>query len=96
MNAVLLRYFNPIGAHKSGKIGEDPQVSCTCHVTKMITCSSYYEVVDITSNICPYFQFFLFQGIPNNLVPYILQVAIGRRSHLNVFGDNYNTSDGTG
>ncbi|XP_015754886.1 PREDICTED: UDP-glucose 4-epimerase-like [Acropora digitifera] len=60
MNAVLLRYFNPIGAHKSGKIGEDPQ------------------------------------GIPNNLVPYILQVAIGRRSHLNVFGDNYNTSDGTG
>lgn len=60
MNAVLLRYFNPIGAHKSGKIGEDPQ------------------------------------GIPNNLVPYILQVAIGRRTHLNVFGDNYNTSDGTG
>lgn len=60
MNAVLLRYFNPVGAHKSGKIGEDPQ------------------------------------GIPNNLMPYILQVAVGRRSHLNVFGDDYDTIDGTG
>lgn len=60
MNAVLLRYFNPVGAHKSGKIGEDPQ------------------------------------GIPNNLMPYILQVAVGKRSHLNVFGDDYNTIDGTG
>ncbi len=56
----LLRYFNPIGAHKSGKIGEDPN------------------------------------GIPNNLVPYIAQVAIGRREALNVFGDDYNTPDGTG
>lgn len=60
MNAVLLRYFNPVGAHKSGQIGEDPQ------------------------------------GIPNNLMPYILQVAIGRRPHLNVFGNNYDTCDGTG
>jgi UDP-glucose 4-epimerase len=56
----LLRYFNPIGAHKSGKIGEDPN------------------------------------GIPNNLVPYIAQVAIGRREFLNVFGDDYDTHDGTG
>ena len=56
----LLRYFNPIGAHKSGKIGEDPN------------------------------------GIPNNLVPYIAQVAIGRREALNVFGDDYDTADGTG
>ncbi len=56
----LLRYFNPIGAHKSGKIGEDPN------------------------------------GIPNNLVPYIAQVAIGRREALNVFGDDYDTHDGTG
>ncbi|TSS85061.1 UDP-glucose 4-epimerase [Bagarius yarrelli] len=59
-NAVLLRYFNPIGAHVSGQIGEDPQ------------------------------------GIPNNLLPYVAQVAIGRRKHLNVFGNDYNTIDGTG
>ncbi len=56
----LLRYFNPIGAHKSGRIGEDPN------------------------------------GIPNNLVPYIAQVAIGRREFLSVFGDDYDTPDGTG
>ncbi|XP_041089979.1 UDP-glucose 4-epimerase isoform X1 [Polyodon spathula] len=59
-NAVLLRYFNPIGAHQSGQIGEDPQ------------------------------------GIPNNLLPYVAQVAIGRREHLNVFGNDYDTPDGTG
>nr|XP_033812251.1 UDP-glucose 4-epimerase [Geotrypetes seraphini] len=59
-NAILLRYFNPIGAHKSGKIGEDPR------------------------------------GIPNNLMPYVAQVAIGRRECVCVFGDDYNTSDGTG
>ncbi len=59
-NVVLLRYFNPIGAHESGRIGEDPK------------------------------------GIPNNLVPYIAQVAIGKRDHLNVFGDDYDTPDGTG
>lgn len=57
---TLLRYFNPIGAHKSGLIGENPN------------------------------------GIPNNLVPYISQVAIGIRDHLNVFGDDYDTPDGTG
>ena len=56
----LLRYFNPIGAHKSGRIGEDPN------------------------------------GIPNNLVPYIAQVAIGRREFLSVLGDDYDTADGTG
>ena len=59
-SAVLLRYFNPIGAHESGRIGEDPS------------------------------------GIPNNLMPYILQVAVGRRDHLSVFGNDYNTPDGTG
>ncbi|XP_041828908.1 UDP-glucose 4-epimerase isoform X1 [Melanotaenia boesemani] len=59
-NAVLLRYFNPIGAHSSGLIGEDPQ------------------------------------GIPNNLLPYVAQVAIGRRKCLNVFGNDYKTVDGTG
>ena len=59
-NVVLLRYFNPIGAHESGRIGEDPK------------------------------------GIPNNLVPYIAQVAIGKRDHLNVFGNDYDTPDGTG
>ncbi|XP_044280606.1 UDP-glucose 4-epimerase isoform X2 [Varanus komodoensis] len=59
-NAVLLRYFNPIGAHKSGRIGEDPQ------------------------------------GIPNNLMPYVAQVAVGRREYLSVFGNDYNTVDGTG
>ena len=57
---VLLRYFNPIGAHKSGMIGEDPR------------------------------------GIPNNLMPYITQVAIGRREKLSVFGNDYDTHDGTG
>lgn len=57
---VLLRYFNPIGAHKSGKIGEDPQ------------------------------------GIPNNLLPYISQVAVGKLDYLRVFGDDYDTIDGTG
>jgi len=59
-NAVLLRYFNPTGAHASGCIGEDPQ------------------------------------GIPNNLMPYVSQVAIGRREVLNVFGNDYDTEDGTG
>lgn len=57
---VLLRYFNPIGAHSSGLIGEDPR------------------------------------GIPNNLMPFISQVAIGRREYLNVFGNDYDTPDGTG
>jgi len=57
---VLLRYFNPIGAHKSGLIGEDPQ------------------------------------GIPNNLMPYLAQVVVGRRPHLTVFGNDYDTVDGTG
>jgi len=57
---VLLRYFNPIGAHESGRLGEDPK------------------------------------GIPNNLCPYILQVAVGRREQLSVFGDDYKTPDGTG
>ena len=57
---VLLRYFNPIGAHESGMIGEDPR------------------------------------GIPNNLMPYITQVAIGRREKLSVFGNDYDTPDGTG
>ncbi|MBQ7095409.1 MAG: UDP-glucose 4-epimerase GalE [Clostridia bacterium] len=60
MCVTLLRYFNPIGAHESGLIGEDPQ------------------------------------GIPNNLTPYISQVAIGRRECLSVYGDDYNTHDGTG
>ena len=57
---VLLRYFNPIGAHESGRIGEDPR------------------------------------GIPNNLMPYITQVAVGRREKLSVYGNDYNTPDGTG
>ena len=57
---VLLRYFNPIGAHASGRIGEDPR------------------------------------GIPNNLMPYITQVAIGRREYLSVYGNDYPTPDGTG
>lgn len=57
---ALLRYFNPIGAHKSGSIGEDPE------------------------------------GIPNNLVPYITQVAVGKLPELKVFGDDYDTKDGTG
>lgn len=59
-SVVLLRYFNPIGAHESGLIGENPN------------------------------------GIPNNLMPYITQVAIGRRERLTVFGDDYDTPDGTG
>ncbi len=60
MAVTLLRYFNPVGAHESGLIGEDPQ------------------------------------GIPNNLTPYITQVAIGKRECLSVFGGDYNTPDGTG
>ncbi|MBR6237906.1 MAG: UDP-glucose 4-epimerase GalE [Lachnospiraceae bacterium] len=59
-NVVLLRYFNPIGAHLSGTIGENPN------------------------------------GIPNNLMPYITQVAVGKREELGVFGDDYDTPDGTG
>ena len=59
-NVILLRYFNPIGAHKSGLIGEDPK------------------------------------GIPNNLLPYVAQVAIGKLECLGVFGDDYHTPDGTG
>ena len=59
-NVVLLRYFNPIGAHESGLIGEDPN------------------------------------GIPNNLMPYITQVAVGKRAELGVFGNDYDTHDGTG
>ncbi|MBQ4616470.1 MAG: UDP-glucose 4-epimerase GalE [Mailhella sp.] len=59
LSVVLLRYFNPIGAHTSGRIGEDPQ------------------------------------GIPNNLMPYVSQVAVGRRDHLTVFGNDYPTPDGT-
>ncbi|MGE5386968.1 MAG: UDP-glucose 4-epimerase GalE [Betaproteobacteria bacterium] len=57
---ALLRYFNPVGAHPSGLIGEDPR------------------------------------GIPNNLMPYVAQVAVGRRAELNVFGSDYDTPDGTG
>ena len=59
-NVILLRYFNPIGAHKSGLIGEDPK------------------------------------GIPNNLLPYVAQVAIGKLPEINVFGNDYDTPDGTG
>lgn len=59
-NIVLLRYFNPIGAHKTGLIGEDPK------------------------------------GIPNNLVPYVAQVAVGKLEAVGVFGDDYDTPDGTG
>ena len=55
-----LRYFNPVGAHESGRIGEDPR------------------------------------GVPNNLMPYVAQVAVGRRARLAVFGDDYDTPDGTG
>jgi len=55
-----LRYFNPVGAHESGRIGEDPH------------------------------------GVPNNLMPYVAQVAVGRREYLQVFGGDYDTSDGTG
>lgn len=57
---ALLRYFNPVGAHKSGQMGEDPQ------------------------------------GIPNNLMPYLTQVAVGRRAKLSIFGNDYETADGTG
>ena len=60
MNIALLRYFNPVGAHVSGKIGEDPG------------------------------------GLPNNLLPYVSQVAVGKLEKLGVFGDDYETSDGTG
>ena len=56
----ILRYFNPVGAHESGRIGEDPR------------------------------------GVPNNLMPYVAQVAVGRRARLSVFGDDYDTPDGTG
>ncbi|KAL4236311.1 hypothetical protein ACF0H5_004698 [Mactra antiquata] len=59
-NVILLRYFNPVGAHASGKIGEDPQ------------------------------------GVPNNLMPYISQVAVGRRNELTVYGNDYDTPDKTG
>ena len=56
----ILRYFNPVGAHSSGEVGEDPT------------------------------------GIPNNLFPFVSQVAVGKLPHLNVFGDDYPTADGTG
>ena len=59
-NVILLRYFNPIGAHKSGRIGENPR------------------------------------GIPNNLLPYVAQVAVGKLECVNVFGNDYDTPDGTG
>jgi UDP-glucose 4-epimerase len=59
-NIIILRYFNPVGAHESGLIGEDPQ------------------------------------GIPNNLMPFVAQVAIGRREKLNIWGGDYPTPDGTG
>ena len=57
---ALLRYFNPVGAHESGRIGEDPV------------------------------------GLPNNLMPYVMQTAVGRREHVRVWGDDYPTHDGTG
>jgi len=57
---IVLRYFNPVGAHESGQIGEEPI------------------------------------GVPNNLMPFIAQVADGRRDHLNIYGNDYDTSDGTG
>ena len=59
LTVILLRYFNPIGAHPSGKIGENPQ------------------------------------GIPNNLMPYITQTAVGKRDHLTIYGGDYATPDGT-
>lgn len=59
-NSVILRYFNPVGAHESGEIGEDPN------------------------------------GVPNNLVPYIAQVAVGKLEVLSIYGNDYNTPDGTG
>jgi UDP-glucose 4-epimerase len=60
LNVALLRYFNPVGAHASGRIGEDPH------------------------------------GIPNNLMPYVAQVAVGKLPYLRVFGNDYDTPDGTG
>lgn len=57
---ILLRYFNPVGAHPSGRIGEDPR------------------------------------GVPNNLMPFVQQVAVGRRKELTLSGSDYNTKDGTG
>jgi UDP-glucose 4-epimerase len=60
LNIAILRYFNPVGAHKSGLIGEDPN------------------------------------GIPNNLIPYITQVAVGKLKKLNIYGNDYDTPDGTG
>jgi UDP-glucose 4-epimerase len=57
---IVLRYFNPVGAHPSGRLGEDPQ------------------------------------GFPNNLMPFVQQVAVGRRKELTVFGSDYKTKDGTG
>lgn len=57
---ILLRYFNPVGAHQSGLIGEDPQ------------------------------------GVPNNLMPFIAQVAVGKRPEVLIFGGDYDTKDGTG
>jgi UDP-glucose 4-epimerase len=59
-NAILLRYFNPVGAHPGGELGESPR------------------------------------GVPNNLMPYLAQVAVGRRPNLQVYGDDYDTPDGTG
>jgi len=59
-SAIMLRYFNPVGAHQSGEIGENPL------------------------------------GIPNNLMPYVAQVAVGKRPFLQIFGNDYTTSDGTG
>ena len=59
-NAILLRYFNPVGSHKSGLIGEDPM------------------------------------GLPNNLMPFVAQVAVERRPELTVYGNDYDTPDGTG
>jgi len=59
MSVTLLRYFNPVGAHESGRIGEDPT------------------------------------GIPNNLMPYVAQTAVGKRDHLTIFGNDYDTPDGT-
>ena len=59
-NITSLRYFNPVGAHPSGKIGENPN------------------------------------GIPNNLMPFVSQVAIGKRDSLSIFGNDYDTPDGTG
>jgi UDP-glucose 4-epimerase len=59
-SVISLRYFNPVGAHPSGEIGEDPS------------------------------------GVPNNLMPYIAQVSVARRDFLSIYGNDYNTVDGTG